>query len=76
VTFRTNKPRVKHRTNIYVIIRRSFGYLDEKLIVQALDSFRTLERAEEMMGVYEQKDLETNHTNRHYTVDISTFYDE
>lgn len=67
--------KLKHRANIYVIIRT----VDDSyagLIIQAMDSFRTFERAEEMVGVYEQQDLERGETNRDYRIDISTYYDE
>jgi hypothetical protein len=69
--------KLKHRTNIYVVVRSVWNDSENKIVlVNAMDAFRTYERAEEMKGVYEQQDAERNVSNREYKVDISTFYDE
>jgi hypothetical protein len=69
----------KHRGNIYVVLRtenHNDPFEEGWSFEHVRDSFRTLERAEEMVGVYEQQDKEHNINNRSYRIHVSTFYDE
>ena len=59
----------RHRGTIFVVVRQ------ESLLV--MDSFRTLERAEEMVGVYEQQTIEKYGQNIYtFSIQTSCYYDE
>lgn len=62
-----------HRKTIYSLLRISLG----GDAVCLLDSFRTLERAEEVKGVYEQQLAEKDLFPMYFfEIQTSTYYDE
>lgn len=64
---------MKHRQNIYVIIRMStYPNMSPTTV---LDSFRTIERAEEVVEGYKQTMLERNISGLTFHIFPSTYYD-
>lgn len=66
----------KHRTTIYVVVRYYYDTYEEIETVTLLDSFRSLERAEEVKGNYEQEARDRGLWSAlHFEVMASTYYD-
>ena len=65
----------RHRGTIFVVIREQRHHDENKVLV--MDSLRTLERAEEMVGVYEQQAMEKYGYNFYtFSIQASCYYDE
>lgn len=64
---------MRHRKTMYILLRISLGG-DE---VHALAGYKTLERAEEMKGVYEQEYQEKGMFPMYFIeIQSATYYDE
>lgn len=68
----------KHRTQIYVVVREDRWRYEEGISTTVIDSFRSLERAEEVAAGYEQdmKDRQVGSDSVVFKVVTSTYYDE
>jgi hypothetical protein len=66
-----------NRTLLYTIVRTQIGGYGEELAPVVLDSFRTLQRAEEVVGQHEQTFIDNDLEGMYkFTIQTSSFYNE